>query len=322
VKKDHKTFEANPHGPAVIEGPDETLLRSYSQDGKVYVESSSNRGVDWKRISVIEDAERELGSGYFTRLDDKTYLLTLREGNQWISWVRSCNGGATWSEPVHIISLANGRHGYSPISVMEDGRWAYCPYYEEMTGTIRQFQALLTWSHDQGQTWSEPAAFPWPEDGNRGLTECTLVQLSPNDFLAAIRSDEWPNSPHAFDGFYLSHSQDGLDWSTPVSLGERGRMPLFYRIGDIWALVYRLYHGGQRVQYSAVRFSSDGKKWSLPLILEKGVNAQPQLVRIQGELIAFNNRYPDRSVATRVVFEIPDWARKQAFEGGPIDLFE
>ena len=176
---------------------------------------------------------------------------------------------------------------------------------------VRRFRSMVVWSSDQGRSWREPITFPLPRDGNVGLTEATLVQLGPGDYLAAIRGDEWPTTPDAFDGFYLSRSTDGENWTTPSSLGERGRMPLFYQIGDRWALSYRLYDRVRSTQRGAVRFSRDGKRWTTPIIIESGVDAGPQLVRIADTLIAFNQLFPNRHIGTRSIVTIPPWVDRQ-----------
>jgi hypothetical protein len=76
-------------------------------------------------------------------------------------------------------------------------------------------------------------------------------------------------------------------------------MPLFYRVGKLWALCYRLYDAALGIQHGAIRFSRDGQAWSPPMIIEQGVNAGPFLVQVQGRTIAFNTRYPERTRITR-----------------------
>jgi len=292
--------------PTFIEGPDDAILRCINADSKVFIESSADEGVTWTRIST----GAKTGGNYFTRLTEKSLLLVVVEKKS-ISWVRSDDNGRTWSKPTLIMTRDRDLHAYGPIITASDGRWAYCPYYET-TGQDgkRKFQSFVIWSQDKGKTWSKPIAFPLPADGNVGLTEGTIVELGPNDYLAAIRADEWSANDDAFDGFYLSRSTDGLEWSTPQSLHERGRMPLFYRIGDLWALSYRLYDPARATQHSAVRFSRDGKHWTDSIVIESGVNANPQFVQVKGKIIAFNNLYPNRAMGTRNVLAIPDWVRR------------
>ena len=310
--------------PCWIEGPGDPILCAVNRGGKAHVMSSSDQGKSWQPLSAIEVAGQEIAAEYtaeyFTRLSEKSLLLTVvsskkteeAKATRWVNWVRSDDNGKTWSGPTPITSLANHVYAYGPVCVMSDGRWAYCPYYEELADDgRRKFRSMLVWSTDEGKTWSKPIAFPLPADGNIGLTEATVVELGPGDYLAAIRADEWPTTPEAFDGFYFSRSTDGLTWSVPETLCERGRMPLFYRLGDLWALTYRLYDAPRKLQHSAIRFSRDGREWTDPAVIESGVNAGPQLVRVAGKLLAFNNQFPDRNTGTRIVVKIPDWVYQQ-----------
>jgi len=285
-------------GASLIEGPGNTILMSVGHAGKSYIASSEDEGRSWEVVSAVEVPGKEVsGRGYFTRVSETTLLLrgTLREGDETHScWIRSDDNGQTWSEAVPILS---GLHACpAPIRVVSDGRWVATYYYWNARGA-----AYVVWSTDQGQTWSEPiAAFPAPADGNQCMTETDVCELGPDSFVASIRGDEGPHKdPHSWDGHYLSWSRDGVDWSVPVSLGERGRQQRFYRVGNLWALCYRLYDHALGIQHGAIRFSRDGKQWSPPMIVNQGVQDGPTIVQVNGRIIAFNHGYPDATLLTR-----------------------
>jgi hypothetical protein len=291
--------------PCWIEGPSDTILMSFYDSGKIWIASSEDEGRSWRVFSSIEMPARRIAGGYFTRLSNSTLLLRVWPEDTYgrsspesrrAYWVRSEDDGRTWSDP-HLM-FCGLYPGEAPIRVMSDGRWAVTPYSEIHSegGAIEKAAALLLWSEDQGRTWSQPIRFPTPVDGNKGLSEVDVCELGPNSYVAAIRSDEGKGS---WDGFYLSWSKDGLDWSVPVSLGERGRMPLFDRVGKLWALTYRLYDHALGIQHSAIRFSPQGEEWSPPIIIEQGVDTAPFLVQIKGRILAFNSRYPERTRITR-----------------------
>ena len=123
----------------------------------------------------------------------------------------------------------------------------------------------------------------------------------------------WESFPDYLD--YLAGREYALDVGAQIAhgavrfyaMGERGRMPLFHRVGDLWALAYRLYDASRRTQHSVVRFSRDGILWTDPARIETGVNAMPQLVQVDGKLLAFNNLYPERHVVTRNEVSVPEW---------------
>lgn len=300
--------------PTWIEGIEEgTILMSVQTESKrLLIASSSDLGKNWKVRSSLPIGRITISGGYFTRLPDRSLLLTVPEntaGKQHWSFVGSTDEGKTWSKPAPPIDQDEAGLPWGlpwgPIYVLQDGRWGVTgARVVNARGQIvgaRSFkaeavawQSFLRWSSDQGKTWGEPVVFPTP-DGNKGLTEATIVQVGPKRLVAAIRSDGGVKG--SFDGFYLAWSEDGIKWSVPVSLGEPGRMPQFYKVGTWWALSYRKYAKGS--SNSALRFSRDGKEWSKPLILEKGVNTGPALVQVKGRVLAFNARYPDRRQMTR-----------------------
>jgi hypothetical protein len=297
--------------PTWIEGPKGTILMAYGAagDGKVHVASSSDAGLSWREITTLDYASDF--NNYFTRLaDGSLVMVVVRKDGQTssVGWIRSLDHGRIWSNFHPIAVNAPPNYSYGPIVEMRDGRWAYCPYYQDGE---KKFHSLITWSRDQGRTWSDPVQFPTPSDGNQGLSEATVAQIGPDQYVAAIRSDEG-TTPRQWDGFYFSYSQDGLKWTTPTPTapGEVGRMPLFYHIGKYWVLSYRQYVPAEKTQYSALRLSRDGVKWSTRHRIEKGANQAPFLVQIQGKLIALNNQYPAREILTRHVIIFAELTRR------------
>lgn len=290
--------------PTWIEGPNDTILMAYNPgDGVMRIADSADGGHNWEVISRVE-----VNSGYcyFTRLSDGGLLMAVYEGSgkeRRIGWVRSGDHGRTWSKFHKIAIDYPNTHPYGPILEMPDGRWAYCPYSQDAAD--KSFRSLLIWSSDRGKTWSKPIAFSTPVDGNIGLTEATIAQIGKKNYVAAIRADEGANEK-ARDGLYLAHSRDGLTWSVPVSFGDIGRMPLFYHIGDQWVLSYRQYDPQAGTQFSVLRLSGDGKTWSKPHQINRGVNSTPFLVKFKQEMIVFNHLYPSREILTRDVVSISD----------------
>jgi hypothetical protein len=273
---------------------------------------STDEGETWQDIGTVTNATPTC---CFSRLADGALLLLVSigaDGHPWenvpgatqtVAWVRSDDDGHTWSKPTPILTLRKHWQYWGPICLMQDGRWGFCPYFEEIPAkgkSVRTY-SMLMWSEDQGRTWSEPIEFPKTADGNRGLTEMTVAQLGPRHYFAAIRADDTVGS---WDGFYWSESTNGLQWSVPESFGERGRMPLIYQLKDGWALAYRQYDADKGVQHSAIRFSSDGRQWANPQLIETGVGAMPQLVELTGRIIVFNKGYPDGDTVTRHVIDI------------------
>ena len=297
--------------PTWIEGRNDTILMAYGAagDGKIHVTRSSDAGVSWQEISVLN---YNALYPYLTRLaDDRLVMVVYHDLYGPISWIDSRDDGRTWSSP-HQITVdyptdsPRTIHPYGPIIEMSDGRWAFCSVWAWRKKN-RVTRALLVWSHDGGKTWSKPIAWPTAADGNHGLSEATIAQVAPQKYVAAIRSDE--GGDKCWDGGYFSQSEDGVNWSVPKPftnrVGEKVDMPKFYRIGDRWVLTYRLYNN-QSGNLSALRLSLNGIEWSEPFVIgaDKHYNNGPFLVRVKNQLIALNHRYPDRQSISRKVIDL------------------
>ena len=120
---------------------------SVSGDGQLRLARSGDQGRSWRFFSTVPGIS---SGGYFTRLGNGDLLLTSFAANpKQVAWVRSTDDGGTWSQPRPILALTEHLYGWGPVCVMQDGRWAYCPYRQ--VGD-KEFQALLTWSEDEGRT--------------------------------------------------------------------------------------------------------------------------------------------------------------------------
>lgn len=284
--------------PTWIEGENNTIIMSFNWSNKVYISSSTDEGLNWKIISHIDlpatppsEAMPNYG-GYFTRLRNGDLLLRLclNDGLERQSlWITSSDEGKTWSKPTHILK---GYGGAAPIRVLKDESWMATGYLIN-DGRVN---AVITSSHDNGKSWREPTIIPGPSDLNKDLSECDFYEVEKNDFVAAVRADE---SSESWDDFYLTWSADGKNWVDPVSTNERGRMPLFWQIDDDLFLTYRYYSPAQNNQYSAIRYSKDGRFWGDPILIESAVDAAPFIVRINNKVLSFNRKYPQRTKITR-----------------------
>ncbi len=259
------------------------------------VSRSTDAGVSWSPISALGS-----GGSYFTRLSDNSLLLAMG-----LSWIRSTDDGRTWSSPTSFGLPSKHTYEFGPVIETSGGRWAYCPYYQDDQQHVSH--PYFMWSSDRGKTWSAPVSFPVPSDGNTGLHEPTIAQIGPHKYVAAIRGDEGPNgpTPQQWDAFYLSYSQDGLNWTAPepTAPGERGRMPLFYHIDNqYWLLSYREYVAtGAGTQYATVRLSRDGKSWSQPHRFMSGVEANGFFVKSKGKWYLFASTYPGGEIVRQQI---------------------
>lgn len=280
--------------PTWVEGPKNSIIMAFDYFGKIYIANSRNQGKSWTVVSVVHLNGRNIygwASTFLSRISENSLLLRLSdEINSY--WVRSYDNGHNWiQEPVLIASSLYASP--APIRIMTDNRWA-ATFYEQ---TTEGFYPYLFWSYDQGMSWLEQIRFPMPIDGNTGLTESDVIEIRPGSYVAAIRADEGIEG--ADDGFYLTWSEDAINWSSPVSMGDKGRMPHFYKLDNLLALSYRIYDPALGMQHGAIRFSRDGIKWSTPIVIEHAVNNSPFIVQTNGKIIALSTLYPDRNRIVR-----------------------
>lgn len=313
------------HGyPFCIAGPDDTILMAYriGKTNQVEVARSADTGLTWEVLSQVNcfDPVHYFG-GHMTRMSDDSIVMVVKDRDLRLGWIRSTDGGRSWSEFVHIpLEWKFKVFAFGPLYEMSDGRWAYATYAQNdrpksegpfpMTTARADADSLIVWSEDQGKTWSEPISIPDPEDGNNSLNEIALLEYKPGKFLAAMRTDETfrrdDNKIAGFCGFYFSRSNDGINWSEPQPTGDIGRQPHFYRIGETFVLAYRQYAPYDRTGYATIRFSRNGLTWSRPFRIHRGVQDGPNIVQAGGLVVAFNQLAPTAEFPTRQVIEIPD----------------
>lgn len=313
--------------PFCIAGPGDTILMAYrvGRSNSVQLARSTDTGLTWEVLSTVDCFDPlHYHGGHMTLMSDDSILMVVENRDFQRGWIRSVDGGRTWSDFILIpLEWKFPVYTYGPIYEMSDGRWAYAAYAQQNWPKENRFRpnqdvrmdadALIIWSQDEGKTWGDPISIPDPRDGNINLSEIALLEYEPGKFLAAIRSDDAyridDNKVAGFDGFYFSRSDDGQTWSTPQPLGDMGRQPHFHRIGDTFVLSYRQYAPWDGTGYATLRFSRDGLTWSRPFRVRRDVQDGPNLVQSHGQVIAFNQLYPVADFPVRQVIEIPDESR-------------
>ena len=141
---------------------------------------SSDGGKTWKEheplglyggmpiCSVIEG--KEPGSYiafYQTRIDAKGKVIRggPRPGSSFkIMQAKTEDGGLTWGEPTLVAMPPKGTIPCEPFAVRSpDGKEICCLLREN----ARKGRALMTFSRDEGKTWSKPVNTPWGLTGDR-----------------------------------------------------------------------------------------------------------------------------------------------------------
>jgi Neuraminidase (sialidase) len=96
------------------------------------------------------------------------------------------DGGLTWSEPTVVAAVA-GKNPCEPFVFRSPDGNEFCCLMRENTHRGR---SLMMFSHDEGQTWSEPVDTPWGLTGDRHRGVYT-----PDGRLVIAFRDQAPDSP-------------------------------------------------------------------------------------------------------------------------------
>jgi Neuraminidase (sialidase) len=234
----------------------EGTIHEYSPAGRVMFTQSKDQGRTWTAAETIVDApEVDDRNAAIVELPDLSLLVTYntytaaRESAA--KWVRSTDGGKTWSPPA-ALGLPNTRTRAAAV-VLHDGVLLLPLYVAPGNG------AVAARSTDNGRTW-QAARVPDTE----GFTgdEWDALEVEPGRLVGILRN----NHARSDGTFWKTESRDGgRSWAVPRPTNVRSLRysspPQIVRQGRSVLLI----HSDRRmVSVSAVRTSDpDYLKWDL-----------------------------------------------------------
>lgn len=265
-----------------IAWPDANIFKTGGRVSGCY---SEDEGKTWSEPFVVFDSPFDDRDPSVTMLEDGTVLCTFflldkpvnpgtgyRKLGTW--FIRSADGGATWSEPTPI----SDRYWVSsPIRVLENGRWIVGLYGEEP-----DWEAVVAISDDQGNSW-RPVVIP---TGNLMVdAETDVIQRSDGSLLAFMRHREGQGPlPMAWSVSY----DNGNTWQQAESAGFSGHCPYLYKTPEgVFVLGTRTgptpIEGYNVVPSSTtIRISFDeGRTWSVPETVDYHTGAYPSMVTLK-----------------------------------------
>jgi len=135
---------------------------------------SEDDGISWSPLTPIGDfggivtmaAVERLASGDYMALfhDDGRFLHGSGERTEFqVFKTISRDGGLTWSDPTVIAEHPEAHLCEPGVVRSPDGREIALLLRENS----RQFHSFVTFSRDEGETWSEPVELPWTLTGDR-----------------------------------------------------------------------------------------------------------------------------------------------------------
>ncbi|HZT33466.1 MAG TPA: sialidase family protein [Bryobacteraceae bacterium] len=268
------------------------LLPAAAQEASIWI----GRQVAVERVDVVR------GGGYFPvliRLDNGELGAAVRGGDTHIGaqgrldWVRSTDGGRTWSRGLLADAPMDDRN--PAVGQLRDGTVlvtyiidrSYGPGGERLKQLTRDGLYTVR-SHDRGRTWEAPAkSLIDPRHGASPFGK--MVQLPGGTVLLNVYYERGPGLEH--ETSYLYRSRDGgLTWGDPTLIADDFNETALALLPDGRLLaVARSHHGG----YLAATYSGDqGRTWSPPrrLTAEREHPADVILLRDGRLLLVYGER--------------------------------
>ena len=246
-----------------------------------------------------------------------------------IEFVRSADGGRTWSAPwrafgpthlhgklgtVKVCYLTEIAPGRLLAAAMWIDRTTYPgqPLFNAETEGCLPMEILLAESGDEGQSWSEWRHVPMPADiGPASLTN-PLLKLADGSLALSIESNKtYLDRTKWYQKVVFFHSADqGLTWGDPVIVGQDPTGRIFNWdlrccvAPDERIATFAWTYDTQTTTYLNIhrRISSDhGHSWSAPVDLGITDQAGPPAVLPDGRVVlAWVDRFVTHSIRARV----------------------
>ena len=269
--------------PKIAYAPDGKLYAAYlvtrAVPGKKYPENamrfaaSSDRGANWSvPVTVTATAA---GDSVFGSYDDHA-LHVGADGTIYLSWlaltgetshtyfVRSTDGGKTWSRPAMVDANPSCPCCRTAMASGPDGALyvAWRKIYPDSKGKTEMRDIVVARSDDRGQTWSAPSrvhADEWhvsycPDAG-------PSIKIGPDSVLHVA----WWTGKEGAAGVRYTQSRDrGATFSAPVALGvarysRAAHVQLALGSGEEKDLVLAAWDDGtRRIPQIVTRLSRDG----------------------------------------------------------------
>ncbi len=223
--------------------------------GRVVSVRSKDNGLTWGKAEIVYDSEIDNRDPHISQSADGTVFVTwfdlvthpvrgFATAGQW--FVRSFDGGHTWEQDAHLISMEYAAS--APIRQLPDGDLILGLYTE----SNEHAYGATTKSRDGGLTWETPVDIG-KESPIRHDAETDVVLLKSGKLLAALR----PTMSYAL-------SDDlGESWGPIAPFGFEGHAPYFlYTSGGVLLLAHRLPQTS--LHYSL----DDGATWQGPVLVD------------------------------------------------------
>lgn len=248
------------YSPVIGMGPDGRRHAAWSDTSinnkEVFYSRSTDGGATWRPfVDMTHNSGRSEESEIAVGSDGTVYLVwaDMTPGNFDIFFVRSVDGGVTWSA---IKNISHNSAGSSWPCIAVNGSGHINVAWNDYTTGVRR--VFFSRSVDNGQTWSQ-AVNVYNHDDQSGYP--SIAVNGQGDILLACTF-----SQHNERSLYFSRSSDnGGTWSQPVSIAPQSQDPVFPRLAvdgadNINMVWWDQTQGARGVYFS--RSLDNGVTWS------------------------------------------------------------
>lgn len=158
------------------------------------------------RYLAFPDVVRTVSGKLLCAFREADIHYPAREQETWLQLCCSSDQGTTWSSPQPFPHEPHGKDSYAwhcpRLTLLTDGRIALTCDRTNRNGVP---EAYVSFSSDEGTTWSDPIA-----TGARGILPDRLIELGNNEFLFSVH---W-NDPvtHALAQILYASTDGGNTW--------------------------------------------------------------------------------------------------------------
>ena len=149
-----------------------SIRRAYSEDGgKTWSKLELLKNKDLGAIVVFADMLRLKDGSYMGTIHDSGRFMKGKYAHKWFSvfTMKSRDGGMTWDDPVKIATHPKGHLCEAGLVRSPDGKRIALLMREN----ARLYNSFISFSDDEGETWTEPRQMPGALTGDRH--QCTYV---------------------------------------------------------------------------------------------------------------------------------------------------
>jgi hypothetical protein len=140
----------------------------------IRIASSADDGLTWSELAPIGNYGGIVAMASLARLSDGRYMALFHDDGRFIKEsgerdifrvykTLSTDGGLTWGPPVEILCRPDADLCEPGLVRSPDGTRIALLLRENS----RKFHSMITFSDDEGETWTEPRELPWTLTGDR-----------------------------------------------------------------------------------------------------------------------------------------------------------